>query len=36
MEVLEALKTASFDETCAFEVAFEIKDALRKVKAMVV
>eukprot|EP00592_Proboscia_alata_P019361 CAMPEP_0194406410 /NCGR_PEP_ID=MMETSP0176-20130528/4630_1 /TAXON_ID=216777 /ORGANISM="Proboscia alata, Strain PI-D3" /LENGTH=454 /DNA_ID=CAMNT_0039205619 /DNA_START=207 /DNA_END=1571 /DNA_ORIENTATION=+ len=36
MEVLGTLKAASFDKTYAFEVAFEIKDALRKVKARVV
>jgi hypothetical protein len=36
MHIVAVLKQASFSSKYAFEVAFEIKDALRKVKARVV
>jgi HEAT repeat protein len=35
LEVVGDLKQASFSDKYAFEVAFEIKDALRKVKARI-
>eukprot|EP00978_Attheya_sp_CCMP212_P039379 scaffold204163_cov40-Attheya_sp.AAC.1 len=33
MDVMAVLKQASFSSEYAFEVAFEIKDAMRKVRA---